>query len=162
MKSKWQSDRAPLGCSSSRHTKSEGQPDGGEGGPCSQQTNCYLLLKAPMALHTHGGPNQIVLLPHVSLWGQTGWLAAPASLCSRAFRVGGGSVRQWVLCWFCHLLCMASPQECTLNQCILILASVLATSLLLHFPSDWCMRAQALCWFTPTLQQRRCWLAQVC
>jgi hypothetical protein len=91
MKSKRLSDRAPLGCSSSRHKKSKGQPDGGKGGPCSQQTNCYyLVLKAPMALHIHGGPNQIVLLPHVSIWGQTGWLAAPASLFSCAFRVGGG------------------------------------------------------------------------
>lgn len=55
--------------------------------------------------------------------------------------MGGGRGREFFA--GCHLLCMASPQECSLKWFILRLAPVLATFLLLHAPEDRCILSKA-------------------
>ena len=68
-----------------------------------------LASESSHGLHTLGGPDQIVLLPLVSLRADR-LISSP---CQALFLfgawVGGEGGRQGVLCWLCHLPHMAPP-----------------------------------------------------
>lgn len=103
-----------------------------------------LLLPASESscgLHTLGGPEQIVPLPLASFRADRLISSPRQALFPMFLELGwecvGGRLR--VLCWVCHLPCMASLQECLLKWCILSLASVPATFLWLSSPDDGCI-----------------------